>query len=277
MELHTLGVVSGYSQHDVQQLALILTGVGIAAPSRDAPPKLLPPQQVQYLRRGTFEFNRARHQPGDKTLLGQRIAGGGFDEVERGTADRAPAGVCAFRVAAPGRIVRRRRSAAGIGGEDGAHFPAHRWRHRRRAAGAVRRAGNGRRGDAQVQGSVPLAGVVAAPGLRGADHRQSAAAAGLAEPDGRAELRTDQVRRLAAAVQRLEQFRADRARDRRRQQPVVHQPRTAARRFPATATPLYYQAIEPQLGDATRKALAQARSQQEWKAFPLASPDFNYC
>jgi uncharacterized protein (DUF1800 family) len=83
MELHTLGVDSGYSQHDVQQLALILTGVGIAPPNRDAPPKLSPPQQAQYLRRGAFEFNPARHQPGDKTLLGQRIAGGGFDEVER--------------------------------------------------------------------------------------------------------------------------------------------------------------------------------------------------
>src|SRR6185312_11945475 len=30
MELHTLGVGSGYTQQDVQQLALILTGAGIA-------------------------------------------------------------------------------------------------------------------------------------------------------------------------------------------------------------------------------------------------------
>jgi uncharacterized protein (DUF1800 family) len=31
MELHTLGVNSGYTQQDVQQLSLILTGAGVVA------------------------------------------------------------------------------------------------------------------------------------------------------------------------------------------------------------------------------------------------------
>ncbi|MEE7561245.1 DUF1800 domain-containing protein, partial [Xanthomonas sp. Kuri4-2] len=42
MELHTLGVDGGYSQQDVQQLALILTGAGIAPAGRDGPPALAP-------------------------------------------------------------------------------------------------------------------------------------------------------------------------------------------------------------------------------------------
>jgi len=39
---------------------------------------------------------------------------------------------------------------------------------------------------------------------------------------------------------------------------------------------LYYAAIEPYLSAATHAALAQARSQQEWNALLLSSPDFGY-
>ena len=80
MELHTLGVGSGYTQQDIQELARVLTGVGVNASGNE--PKLKPEWQKLYRRQGAFEFNPARHDFGNKTLLGQQITGGGFDEVE---------------------------------------------------------------------------------------------------------------------------------------------------------------------------------------------------
>jgi uncharacterized protein (DUF1800 family) len=81
MELHTMGVGSGYSQKDVEELARILTGVGIDLKPED--PKLKPELESQLLRDGLFEFNPARHDYGDKIFLGQTIKGRGFAEVEQ--------------------------------------------------------------------------------------------------------------------------------------------------------------------------------------------------
>jgi uncharacterized protein (DUF1800 family) len=85
MELHTLGVSGGpsgsrYSQQDVQELSRVLTGVGINL--TDNTPKFGPPRAALYIRRGLFEFNPARHDTGEKTVLGTKIHGKGFDEVE---------------------------------------------------------------------------------------------------------------------------------------------------------------------------------------------------
>jgi uncharacterized protein (DUF1800 family) len=63
MELHTMGVGSGYAQSDVEALARILTGVGLDLKSED--PKLKPELQSQLVREGVFEFNPARHDYGD--------------------------------------------------------------------------------------------------------------------------------------------------------------------------------------------------------------------
>lgn len=85
MELHTLGVGSGYSQQDVQELARVLTGVGLDLSGRFA----------GGWRRGDFRsdfsdnrksyslavFNAARHDFGDKTFLGTTIKGSGINEV----------------------------------------------------------------------------------------------------------------------------------------------------------------------------------------------------
>jgi uncharacterized protein (DUF1800 family) len=81
MELHTMGVGSGYSQKDVQELARILTGVGVDL-SPNAP-NLKPAYQPLYVRAGLFEFNPNRHDFGDKVFLGRSIRGSGFDEVEQ--------------------------------------------------------------------------------------------------------------------------------------------------------------------------------------------------
>ncbi len=80
MELHTMGVGSGYAQADVEALARILTGVGIDLKPED--PKLKPELQSQLVREGAFEFNPARHDYGDKNFLGHVIKGRGLAEVD---------------------------------------------------------------------------------------------------------------------------------------------------------------------------------------------------
>jgi uncharacterized protein (DUF1800 family) len=80
MELHTMGVGSGYTQGDVEELARVLTGVGIDL--KPDSPRLKPELQPQLVRDGLFEFNPARHDYGDKTFLGHPIKGRGLAEVD---------------------------------------------------------------------------------------------------------------------------------------------------------------------------------------------------
>jgi uncharacterized protein (DUF1800 family) len=83
MELHTMGVGSGYTQADMQELARVLTGVGVNFQPQD--PKAPKPvvAQPDHIRNGLFEFNPARHDYGVKHLLGHTIEGRGFAEVEQ--------------------------------------------------------------------------------------------------------------------------------------------------------------------------------------------------
>ncbi|MBD8906172.1 DUF1800 domain-containing protein [Methylorubrum zatmanii] len=80
MELHTMGVGSGYTQGDVEALARILTGVGVETRAED--PKLKPERKADLIRDGLFIFNPNRHDYGDKLFLGHVIRGRGFGEVE---------------------------------------------------------------------------------------------------------------------------------------------------------------------------------------------------
>ena len=87
MELHTLGVHAGYTQQDVQQLALILTGAGIM-PQRG--PNLIDGIDGNFLNRrpgvvrnGLFVFLPQRHDYSSKEFLGQTIKGSGFDEIDQ--------------------------------------------------------------------------------------------------------------------------------------------------------------------------------------------------
>ncbi|UTD27740.1 DUF1800 family protein [Bradyrhizobium sp. WD16] len=77
MELHTLGVGSGYSQEDVTTLARIITGWTFAG--RDG--KLGEP--------GSFAFNANAHQPGPQTLLRRTYADTGVTQGEAALADIA--------------------------------------------------------------------------------------------------------------------------------------------------------------------------------------------
>jgi uncharacterized protein (DUF1800 family) len=64
MELHTLSVNGGYSQHDVTELARVLTG-----------------WTIQPLEQGAaFQFDPKKHEPGDKLILGRTIPENGMNE-----------------------------------------------------------------------------------------------------------------------------------------------------------------------------------------------------
>ncbi len=69
MELHTLGVDSGYTQQDVTTLARILTGWGF--------------DLKQNQNNSGFFFDSNRHDFSDKIFLGQAIKGTGEAEVEQ--------------------------------------------------------------------------------------------------------------------------------------------------------------------------------------------------
>lgn len=80
LELHTLGVDSGYSLKDIQELARIITGAGIYAPNmRD---RML--ERAGAVRMGLFLFDPRRHDFGEKVFLGQAFpAGQGLAEIDR--------------------------------------------------------------------------------------------------------------------------------------------------------------------------------------------------
>ena len=100
LELHTLGVNGGYTQQDVQELAKILTGwtvAGIGGPGdRLAQTRnqarlgnrtpVRSPLQGRRPESGTplgFVFVDLLHEPGAKTVLGERYREGGIEEGER--------------------------------------------------------------------------------------------------------------------------------------------------------------------------------------------------
>jgi uncharacterized protein (DUF1800 family) len=81
MELHTLGVNSGYTQPDVQQLMRILTGATILPPKLAARQNLVARVRPGVVRDGLFVFNPNQHDFGDKSFLGQTIKSSGYDEI----------------------------------------------------------------------------------------------------------------------------------------------------------------------------------------------------
>lgn len=78
LELHTLGVDGGYTQADVQQLARILTGWTVAGMG-GRPPGLGGRRDAGPI---GFTFVDALHEPGAKTLLGERYSERGVREGE---------------------------------------------------------------------------------------------------------------------------------------------------------------------------------------------------
>jgi uncharacterized protein (DUF1800 family) len=77
LELHTLGVRTGYSQADVTEFARAMTGWTVAGVTRGPMQRFLsnaPP--------GDFAFVPQLHQPGDRTVMGRRYAQGGQGQAK---------------------------------------------------------------------------------------------------------------------------------------------------------------------------------------------------
>ncbi|WP_294327775.1 DUF1800 domain-containing protein [uncultured Sphingomonas sp.] len=82
LELHTLGVRTGYAQADVTELARALTGWTVAGLGRGGP-RIVPRQP------GEAVFAPALHQPGARQILGKRYAEGGAGQSAAVLADLA--------------------------------------------------------------------------------------------------------------------------------------------------------------------------------------------
>jgi len=288
MELHTLGVGSGYTQADVQQLMRVLTGAGLL------PPKLAMREgritRPGVVRDGLFVFNPARHDDGDKTFLGHTIDGSGYAEIgeavdlitrqpacahfisqqlaEYFIADQpSPALVDAMArtfqdtdgdIAAVMRTMMLSKEAAAIGG--------HKFKDPMRfVVSAMRMTYDGQPipNAAPLQNWLrqmgePLYGRITPDGWP----LDSASWTG----SGQLSKRFDFARVIGSGRNRL----------------FVGEGNDNALLGLPTGTPniqgtaLYRDAIEPRLSDATRDALAKAKSPAEWNTFLLSSPDFNY-
>jgi uncharacterized protein (DUF1800 family) len=283
MELHTLGVNGGYTQQDVQQLARVLTGVGINA---GPPPKLKREWQGLYRREGAFEFNPARHDFGDKQLLGSAIKGRGFAEIDE----------------AVDLIVRRPACARFISLQLATYFVADNPPPRlveRMAQTFLRTDGD----IAQVLREMFLAPELdAALGVKFKDPVRFVVSSvrfaydgrtisntrpmlnwlnGLGEaPFGRATPDGYPLTELAWASSGQMSRRFEIARAIGSGNAGLFDAEDGASPggggFPQLSNRLYYEAVEPFLGARTKDALAHANSQQEWNTFLLASPEFNY-
>ena len=159
MELHTLGVGSGYTQEDVQELARILTGMGV---NLSGQPRRLQCRRLARLsprRSGLFEFNPNRHDFGDKNFLGTTIKGGGIERsrtrpstiLSRRAAHRA------LYLPRAGGIFLLRRPARPAGQCHGRDLETQRRRHRRRCCARCSPRRNSRPSlGTEVQGPDPL-------------------------------------------------------------------------------------------------------------------------
>ncbi len=282
MELHTMGVGSGYSQKDVQELARILTGVGIDPRPDD--PKVRPALQGQLIREGLFEFNPNRHDYGDKILLGHTIKGRGFAEVNEAldilsqqpaTARHISTQLATYFVSdqpPPALVDRLARTFRGSDGDiaevlralfrspeftaslgHGFKDPAH------YAISAVRLA----YGDRIILNTGPIQGWLNRMG-EGLYNHETPDGFPMTAPawdgPGQMAVRFEIARQIGGGAAGL--FKPDGP-------AAVERPA-----FPQLQNALYYRGLGDTLGAATLAALNQAVSPQEWNSLFLSSPEF---
>ncbi len=284
MELHTLGVNSGYTQKDVQELARILTGLGYS--QNPKPPTVKRELQPQYVRKGLFEFNPNRHDYGDKVFLGQPVKGRGLAEV-----DEALDRLC--RNPATARYVSRKLAIYFTGDEPTPQLEQ-------------RMADSFQRSDGDIAST--LATLFAAPEftqslghafkdpvhyvvsavrvaydgqeilnantVSGWLYRMGEQLYGRPTPDGYA-LAASAWQSSGQMATRFEVAKFVSVRSSGLFKPDAPQA-VDHPGFPQLATPFYYEVWEKALSPTTRNALAQAYSQQEWNAYLLSSPEFMY-
>jgi uncharacterized protein (DUF1800 family) len=284
MELHTLGVDAGYTQRDVQQLALVLTGSGARAGD---PPRLKPELAKLYYRNGAFQFNPARHDFSTKVVLGRTIQGRGFAEVDEAVTWLVRQPACAHFISRelatyfvadnpPPQLIERMAKTfqrtdgdiaavlremflspeinAALGGKfkDPTRF----------VVSAVRFVYDGR----TITNTRPMVnwlnGLGETPFGRATPDGYPLTEAAWAS-SGQMSRRFEIARAIGSGSAAL--FDSEGG-----------APVAAAPGFPQLSNRLYFQAVEPFLTARTREALGRANSQQEWNTFLLASPDFNY-
>ncbi|MFG6429737.1 DUF1800 domain-containing protein [Roseateles sp. LYH14W] len=281
LELHTLGVGGGYSQRDVQELARVLTGLGVNL--TDNKPKLPPQREALYRRDGLMEFNPARHDFGEKTLLGITVKGEGDAELDQVLNLLA-------RHPSTARFVSRKLAQQFVADEPPAALVermAERWRQTDgRIADVLRTMVQSPEFEASLgrKFKSPTHYVVSAVRLAYADkvvlntgpmigwlYRLGQAPYNRQTPDGypmdenawagpgQMTTRFEIARAIGSGSAGLFKVEGE-ARDR----PA----------FPMLVQPLYYEGIAPRLAAATQQALSQATSPQEWNTYLLASPDF---
>src|SRR6516165_10099174 len=282
MELHTIGVGSGYTQGDVQELARILTGVGVNFQPQDpnAPKPVV--AQPDHIRNGLFEFNPARHDYGVKHLLGHTIEGRGFAEVEQAldiisrhpaTAAHVSRQLATYFVSdtPPEPLVQR--MAQSFRTADGdivsvllVMFKSPEFANAQKfkdpmqfVLSAVRLAYDTK----VIQNPAPILGWLnrMAQGLYNhptPDGYPMTAAAW--NGPGQMAVRFEIARQIGANAGGM--FKAP-------MPDAVERPA-----FPQIASALYYNVLQYSLSPATRAALDQATSPQEWNALYLSSPEF---
>jgi len=283
MELHTLGVDGGYSQKDVQELARVLTGLGVNFGDRQ--PRLRPALQPLYVRDGATEFNPARHDMGEKIVLGTRIGGRGWDEIidQLTRLARHPStathisrqlaiGFAADRPP-PALIDRMSRAFAASDGDialtlqamfDAPEFSAsltHKFKDPvHYVVSAVRLAYDGK----TVLNCAPMLAWLNRLG-QGLYNRQTPDGYPLDEAawsgSGQMGTRFEIARAIGSGSAGL--FRADGA-------------AMDAPAFPQLSNALYHSTLATTFGERTRAALDAATSPQEWNVVLLSSPEFMY-
>jgi uncharacterized protein (DUF1800 family) len=290
MELHTLGVGSGYSQQDVQQLALILTGAGLAG-GKGGGNSFFGRQPPGTLRNGLFVFNPNKHDFSDKVFLGHTIKGTGANEIAQAVdlivqqpacarfvsqqiaqyfvADKPPAALVDAMATTFQRsdgdiaaVLRTMFLSKAITSANGAADEAGKFKDPTQfLVSAMRLAYDGQPiSNAQPlvnwlnQMGEPVFGRITPDGwpLDGSSWSSS----------GQMAKRFDVAHMIGSGKNRLFAL-GDLA-------PPLHVDP------PAMNKAVYQQTIEPILSDNTRVALGKATSPAEWNTFLLSSPDFNY-
>ncbi|MEP7100297.1 MAG: DUF1800 domain-containing protein [Burkholderiales bacterium] len=283
MELHTLGVDGGYSQKDVQELARVLTGMGLNF--SDKTPNLKPAQLPLYVRNGATEFNPARHDMGDKLVLGEKVEGRGWDEIieqltrlarHPATAQHVSRQLAVYFVAdqpAPALVERMRRAFGASDGDiavtlqamfDAPEFApslSHKFKDPVHfVVSAVRLAYDGR----PILNTAPMLGWLNRLG-QGLYNRQTPDGypldAAAWASSGQMSTRFEIARAIGSGSAGL--FRAEGA-------------PADAPAFPQLSNALYHGALGPTFGERTRVALDGASSPQEWNTLLLSSPEFMF-